>query len=383
MPGPLSGYRILEFSGIGPGPYAGQLLADLGADLICIERPTPGENPVAGIPMIDKRGKKSVVIDLRAPGASAVVLKLLETADGLIEGNRPGVMERLGLGPDTCLKVNPKLVYGRMTGWGQNGPWAKVAGHDINYISITGALNAMGRADAPPMPPLNLVGDYGAGSLFLIVGMLSALLQAEKTGKGDVVDAAIIDGTSSIMGLFYSLSALGQWTPNRQSNILDGGMPYYRCYKTSDDKFMAVGCIEPQFFAIMLETLNIEPGSFGEQNDKAAHAGQHAKLEEVFALKSRDEWAAIFDGLDACVSPVLDYVEAAEHPQNIAREGLKRSGPFTHPRTAPVFSRGLKDDPFAIPLKAAHTRQVLQEAGLNHTQIETLIDQNVVHAKRS
>lgn len=378
--GPLSGYRVIEFAGIGPGPYAGQLLADLGAEVVCIERPSPGNSAVAGAPTIDSRGKKSVVIDLRKPGASAVALKLVEGADALLEGNRPGVMERLGLGPDVCLAANPKLVYGRMTGWGQTGPWAKVAGHDINYISITGALHAMGKAGEPPMPPLNLVGDYGAGSLFLVMGMLSALLQAEKTGRGDVVDAAIIDGTSSMMGMFYTLSGLGRWTPERESNLLDGGMPFYRCYGTRDGKFMAVGCIEPQFFALMLETLEIDPQEFGGQHDRTAHAAQHRTLEETFASKSRDEWAELFDGLDACVSPVLDYKEAASHPQNQARGGLQSHGPFIHPRTTPDFAAHEARADFTIPAKAEHTKSVLGAAGYDPAEIDGLLAEGLVYS---
>ena len=378
--GPLAGYRIIEFAGIGPGPYAGQLLADLGAEVVCIERPAPGANPTAGTATIDNRGKQSLVLDLRKPGASAVALRLIEGADGLIEGNRPGVMERLGLGPDECHAVNPKLVYGRMTGWGQTGPWAKVAGHDINYIAITGALHAMGKAGEVPMPPLNLVGDYGGGSLFLVMGMLSALLRAQKTGEGDVVDAAIIDGTSSLMGMFYTLAGHGRWSTNRQSNLLDGGMPFYRCYATADDKFVAVGCIEPQFFALMLEKLEIDPGDFGAQHDPVQHAAQHRRLEEIFGSRTRDEWAALFDGSDACVAPVLDYEEAASHPQNRARGGLIEHGGLIHPRTAPGFAVAEPTPDFAIPDRGQDTRTVLAAAGLDPDAIEQLIRDGVAHA---
>lgn len=381
MPGPLSGYRVIELAGIGPGPYAGQLLADMGADVISVQRPSSGGLSGADIPMIEKRGKKSIVVDLRHRSGVDVVLQLVKEADMLIEGNRPGVTERLGIGPDDCHAVNPKLVYGRMTGWGQTGPWANMAGHDINYISITGALNAMGKAGEPPMPPLNLIGDYGAGSMVLVMGLLAAKLKAEKTGKGDIVDAAILDGTSSLMGLFYTLAGLGQWTPKRQSNLLDGGMPYYRCYKTADEKFMAVGCIEPQFFAIMLETLEIDATAFGGQNDRSLHADQHAQLETIFASKTRGEWADIFNGLDACVTPVLDYLEAIEHPQNKARGGLKPKGPFIHPRTIPAFETRAKEPDFSIPQKGADTHAVLNEAGFSLEEIDRLLAQGVIAAK--
>jgi alpha-methylacyl-CoA racemase len=331
MTKPLDGYRIIELAGIGPGPYAGMLLADMGAEVIVVNRPG------FAIPSVHDRGKTSIVIDLRKPEGAQVLLDLVAKADALIEGLRPGVVERLGIGPEDCHAVNPKLVYGRMTGWGQTGPWAKTAGHDLNYVSITGALAAMGKAGEPPTPPLNLVGDYGGGTMFLVTGMLAALLQAERTGKGDVVDAAMIDGVNSMMSMFHSLAGIGQGTPVRETNLLDGGMPFYRCYETSDGKYMAVGCIEPQFFALFLKLIEVDPTEFGGQMDKREHAAQHTKLEALFKTKTRDDWAEIFDGTDACTSPVLDYVEAANHPQNRARGGLDKHGMFVHSRPAPVF----------------------------------------------
>lgn len=328
---PLSGYRIIELAGIGPGPYAGMLLSDMGAEVILVNRPG------FAIPSVHDRGKTSIAIDLRQPEGAQILLDLVAKSDALIEGLRPGVVERLGIGPDACHAVNPKLVYGRMTGWGQTGPWAKTAGHDLNYISITGALAAMGKKGQPPAPPLNLIGDYGGGTMFLVMGMLAALLQAQRTGQGEVIDAAMIDGVNSMMSMFHSLAGIGQWTPERDANLLDGGMPFYRCYETSDGKFMAVGCIEPQFFSEFLRLLDIDAGAFGGQMDKREHAAQHAKLEEVFKTKTRDAWAAIFDGTDACTSPVLDYIEAQDHPQNRARGGLEKHGMFVHSRPAPVF----------------------------------------------
>ena len=368
MAGPLSGYRIIELAGIGPGPYAGQLLADMGAEVILINRP----GPLAHVPHISNRGKKTMVLDLRQPDGVAVLLDLIKTADGLFEGLRPGVVERLGVGPEACHAINPKLVYGRMTGWGQTGPWAKVAGHDINYISITGALHAMGTPDVPPTPPLNLVGDYGGGTMFLVMGILAALLQAEKTGKGDIVDAAMVDGVNSLMSMFHAMSGIGQWTPERGSNLLDGAMPYYRCYATADAKFMAVGAIEPQFFALLLAHLEIDPAEYGGQNDRSKFASQHAILEARFATKTRDAWAEIFAGSDACVSPVLTYVEAADHPQIAARNGLVKQGPFTHPAAAPVFANHPASGPADIPGAQDDTDEILADLNYSAEKIAIL-----------
>ena len=357
MSQPLHGIRIIELAGIGPGPYAGMLLADMGAEVILISRP-------GGMPLtIHDRGKHPVSVDLRTDAGVRTVLDLCGHADALIEGLRPGVTERLGIGPDACHAVNPKLVYGRMTGWGQTGPWAKTAGHDLNYISITGALAAMGQKGEPPRPPLNLVGDYGGGSLFLVSGILAALLQAERTGAGTVVDAAMIDGVNSMMSMFHTLSAFGQWTRERESNLLDGGMPYYRCYETSDGKFMAVGCIEPQFFAEFLRVLEIDPADYGGQNDPKRFAQQHALLEALFRTKTRDAWADAFSGTDACTSPVLDYVEAAEHPQMKARGALTQVGPFRHSRPAPVFGGDYALPDYHVPAPDSGREHVSQLLG--------------------
>lgn len=365
--GPLSGIRIIELSGIGPGPFAGRLLADMGAEVISIDR--QGGLP----PMIDARGKKSVVLDLRRPEAVEALLKLVEQSDALIEGFRPGVTERLGVGPDICRARNPRLVYGRMTGWGQAGPYAKMAGHDLNYLSITGALQAIGPSGDVPPPPLNLIGDYGGGAMFLVAGVLAALLKAQRTGEGDVVDAAIIDGTHSMMGIIHSLSAMGLWQGERQANLLDGGMPYYRCYRTSDDRFMAVACIEPQFFAVMLERLNLNPKDFGGQNDAAKRDAQHKILEEVFAGRSQAEWQELFDGTDACVTPVLDYQEALSHPQNIARGSHRKAGAFQQPAAAPRFQRSPQGVDMNLPKRGAHTKEVLMELGLTDDELAQLL----------
>lgn len=357
--GPLSGYRFIELAGIGPAPYAGQLLADMGAEIVLVRRPG------SAMPMTADRGKIVLELDLRQAESMTIMHRLIESAHALFEGFRPGVAERLSLGPKDCHAINPALVYGRMTGWGQTGPWAKTAGHDINYIAISGALGAIGEAGTPPPPPLNLIGDFGAGSLFLVTGLLAALLKAEKTGQGDVVDAAMIDGVQSMMGIIYSLQALGQWTPNRSANLLDGGMPFYRCYATQDRKYMAVGCIEPQFFKDMLTILGIDAEAFGGQHDRSKHAEQHAMLETLFASKTRNAWSALFDGTDACVTPVLDYLEAAKHPQNAARGGMTQSGPFTHPRPAPVFESIAPQTNTNITMTANTPMAVLQSLGIS------------------
>ena len=362
---PLEGIRVAELVGIGPGPYAGQLLADLGAEVIAIDRPAPRP------PLVTDRGKRSVILDLRAEGAAEAVLTLCETTDLFIEGFRPGVAERLGVGPDAVRARNPALVYGRMTGWGQTGPWARTAGHDINYVALTGALHAMGEAGRPPPPPLNLVGDYGGGSMFLVTGLLAGLLRARTTGEGSVVDAAIVDGVASLMGVVPSLAALGLWSPGRQANMIDGGAPYYRCYACRDGGYVAAGPIEPQFLAIMLETLGIDPGEYGAQNDKDEWPRQHALLEARFAERARDEWAAVFDGTDACVTPVLSWQEARTHPQGVARGLYPEEDGRVQPKVAPAT--GAADAPVPpLPARGAHTEAVLSGLGLSAAAIARL-----------
>jgi len=364
--GPLSGCRVIELAGIGPGPYCTHLLADMGAEIIIIDKPGSGPYP------IDARGKKSMMLDLRKPEAVDAVLKLVETADVLTEGYRPGVAERLGVGPDVCLKRNPKLVYGRMTGWGQEGPWSKTAGHDINYLSITGFLGITGKRNEAPPPPINLMGDYGGGSMFLAMGILSAMFKAQKTGVGEVVDAAIIDGVSSMLGIVHSLTAFGAWTSERENNLLDGGAPFYRCYETADGKYMAIGCIEPKFFAIMLEITNISLEDYGSQHDKTKWPNQHTLLETVFKSKTRDEWAMLFDGTDACVTPVLNMEEAQKHPHNKARNSHVKSGGMSHPHPAPRFSGDSQPFPAPIPKRGANTAELLKSVGCSEEIISSL-----------
>jgi len=375
--GPLSGIKVVELAGIGPGPYAGQWLADSGADVIVIDRPGGGM-PKA----IDGRGKLSIVLDLKKPEAVEALLKLVATADVLIEGLRPGVTERMGVGPDACHALNPGLIYGRMTGWGQTGPWSKMAGHDINYIGMTGVLNAIGKDGQPPVPPLNMIGDFGGGSMFLVTGILAALIERGRTGKGNVVDAAIVDGTHSLMSFVHGMAGLGQWRTQREGNLLDGAAPFYRCYMTADGKFMAVGCIEPQFFAAMMERLPIDADAYGGQHDRSAFAKQHEILEDVFATKTRDEWEAIFAGTDACVTPVLDYVEAALHPANAERQAVVQDGRWLHPQIAPRLATQALATHFEIATKGGDYAAILAEAGLGDNEISQLITAGAVVANK-
>ncbi len=370
---PLAGLKIVEFAGIGPAPYAGQLLADLGADVVVIDRPTRGEIGLAQSP--DRRGKRSIVIDLKAPQGRAVAERLSSWADVLIEGNRPGVMERLGLGPATLMEANPALVYARMTGWGQSGPMAMQSGHDINYLSLTGALHAMGDAVHPPPPPLNLVGDFGGGSMFLIMGILSALYAAQSSGKGQVVDAAIVDGVNSMMGMFHGMHAAGGWSPARQSNWLDGGVPYYRCYRSKDGRFMAVGAIEAKFHAEMLERLGIAPEAYGAQHDKGLHQAQMAQLEAVFATKSMAKWAEVFTGSDACVTPVLTYEEAEHDPHMAARAALTNVKGLRQPAVAPRMGAAIPL-PSSMSDDGANTTDILEMLGVEGAKF--LLSQGIV-----
>lgn len=375
-PRPLNGIKIIELAGIGPGPYAGQLLADYGADVVVVDR--PGNAVVAK--GIDGRGKRSIVLDLKKPEAVDALLKMVAGADVLIEGLRPGVTERMGVGPDVCHAINPGLIYGRMTGWGQTGPWSQMAGHDLNYIGMTGMLNAIGKKGEPPMPPLNMVGDFGGGSMFLVTGILTALIERARTGKGTVVDAAIVDGTHSLMSFVHGMAGPGLWNVERESNLLDGAAPFYRCYTTKDGKFMAVGCIEPQFFAAMMERLPIDAESYGHQHDRTKWPEQHKMLETVFASKTRDEWEAIFALTDACVTPVLDYVEAADHPANAERKAVVKDGKWLHPQIAPRLTSQEVADGFMIATKGGDHASVLTEAGMDETAISALVEAGAVIA---
>ncbi|CAN7228899.1 CaiB/BaiF CoA transferase family protein [Brevundimonas sp. LjRoot202] len=334
---PLTGLRIIEFDGLGPVTFAGMVLADLGADVLRLTRSAAAGAPVftdVGGEVLH-RGRPAVGVDLKDPVDLARVGDLIATADALIEGFRPGVMERLGLGPDACAARNPRLVFGRITGWGQTGPMARQVGHDLNYIALSGALSMMGEPDRPPRPPLNVVGDYGGGAMLLVTGVLAALLEAKTTGRGRTVDAAMTDGSALLTSLFHALGARGLWNEARGTNLLDGGAPFYRCYACRDGRFVAVGALEPQFYAALLVGLDI-PAAEAPQFDVGAWPALHARLATVFATRDRDDWAAHFEGSDACVTPVLTLVEAPRHPHNAAR-GTFIDRDVVQPAPAPRF----------------------------------------------
>jgi alpha-methylacyl-CoA racemase len=333
--GPLRGLRVIEFAGIGPGPFAAMLLSDMGADVVRIDRPGAGARPVHDVV---SRGRRVVEIDLRSPQGPAQALELLEHADALLEGFRPGVMERLGLGPDVVSQRNPRLVYGRITGWGQEGPMAHLAGHDIDYIALSGALATFGPRGAPPLPPQNLVGDYGGGSLYLVMGMLAALLEAKASGRGQVVDAAIVDGSASLLSLYLGRLVRGDWHAERATNMLDGAAHFYRCYETSDARYMAVGAIEPAFYAIFCERMGIDPTQMSQQ-DRARWPEFAQELSALFRQRTQGEWARHFEGTDACVCAVLTASEAAASSHLTGRGTYVELAGVLQPNAAPRFLR--------------------------------------------
>jgi alpha-methylacyl-CoA racemase len=333
--GPLAGVRIVEFAGLGPGPFASMMLADMGADVVTLTR---GEQKQGLRGAVMMRGRRQITCDLKDNACVAQVLALLDSADALIEGYRPGVMERLGFGPDVLLKRNKRLVYGRMTGWGQSGPLANAAGHDINYIALTGALHAIGPNDRP-VPPLNLVGDYGGGALYLVVGILAGLLDAQKSGQGQVVDCAMCDGAASLMSLFCELSAVGRWTDSRESNLLDGGAHFYGTYECKDGEFISLGSIEPQFYAELRRLAGLDESLYDGQMDPKNWPALKQKMTAVFKSKTRDEWCAIMQGTDVCFAPVLALSEAPDHPHMAEREVFVTHDGVVQPAPAPRFSR--------------------------------------------
>lgn len=334
--GPLRGLRVVEFAGIGPGPFAGMLLSDMGADVVRIDRPGSG-----GCDPRDfvSRGRRLVRLDLKTADGRDQALALLEHADALIEGFRPGVMERLGLGPDAVAARNPRLVYGRMTGWGQSGPLAHAAGHDINYVSLTGALAAIGPGEPGPVPPLNLVGDYGGGALYLVVGILAALYEARDSGRGQVIDAAMCDGAASLMTQFFALTAMGRWNETREANLLDGGAHFYRVYPCADGRHLAIGAIEPQFYARLRELAELSDPEFDHQGDPAHWPALRDKLAAIIRTRTRDDWCRLLEGSEACVTPVLAMSEAAAHPHLMARGTFVSTGAHVQPAPVPRFSR--------------------------------------------
>jgi len=376
--GPLAGVRVVELAGIGPGPFCGMLLADLGAEVIQVDRPGGAPTPTAGRADVTSRGKRRVVVDLKHPRGAEVVLRLAAASDALIEGYRPGVAERLGVGPAGCLAVNPALVYGRMTGWGQDGPLSASAGHDIAYIAVTGALHSIGRAGGPPQVPVNYLGDFGGGSMFLALGLLAGILQARATGQGQVVDAAIVDGTAALQAMTYGLLADGTWTDERGANLLDTGAPFYDVYQTADGRHMAVGALEPQFYAAFLGLLFAPepvPGGLPAQHERSGWPELRRRFAARFAQQSQQEWSAVFSGTDACVAPVRTLTEAPADPQLAARgtyltvDGVVQPAPA--PRFADAAATGVSIGaltPGPIARSGAHTREVLTGLGFADTE---------------
>ena len=339
--GPLSGLRVVEFEAIGPGPFAGMMLADMGADVLLLDRPVDADLGIGHQRRFDvmRRGRRSLVVDLKTPAGVAAALSVCERADALIEGFRPGVMERLGLGPDVLLARNPRLVYGRMTGWGQSGPLAERAGHDIDYIAIAGVLHAIGRAGQAPVPPLNLVGDFGGGGMLLAFGIACGVIEARASGRGQVVDAAMVDGAALLAAMFSGFLASGIWRETRGTNILDAGAPWYDTYETRDGKHVAVGAIEAKFYAELLARLGLDGSLAATQHDRRTWPALRAALAERFREKTRDQWSAVFAGVDACVAPVLTFAESRAHPQVVARGGAIEIGGVAQPAPAPRFAR--------------------------------------------
>lgn len=382
--GPLAGVSIVEMAAIGPAPFAAMMLADMGASVLRIDR-VPGTDGASlhlyeGSRVLD-RGRRSIALNLKDSRATAVVLKLLECSDILLEGFRPGVMERMGLGPDVCLQRNPKLVYGRVTGWGQFGPLAQTAGHDLNYMAISGALYGMGADETPPLPPLNLVGDYGAGGMLIALGAVSALLEARHSGRGQVVDAAMSDGCATMMSLMYDLKSRGLWNVERQSNVTDGSAPFYAVYECRDGKFISVAALEPQFFAIVLAKSGIAELGPTDQWDRARWPAMKLAFATEFRKRTRDEWCSLFQETDGCVAPVLDMNEAPDHPHNCARETFVDRAGVVQPSPSPRFSRTaskLPDDPPGI---GEHTRDVLKSIGMGAEEIQAFLADGAVFAQ--
>ena len=374
MTGPLHGFRIVELAGIGPAPFAGGLLADLGADVVRIERIARPGVAFDLPPRFDfyNRNKRSIALDLKQPAAAQAVLRMVARADALIEGFRPGVAERLGLGPEACLAANPRLIYGRMTGWGQDGPLAQEAGHDINYLALSGALHALGAADRPPPAPLNVIADLGGGAMYLAVGLLAAAFEAKSSGRGQVVDAAMIDGVNNMMSMFQAFRQLGGWTAKREDNLLDGGAPFYRTYETSDGRYVAVGALEPQFYDNLLDALGLAGEDLPAQTDRSAWPAMRARFAAIFRTRSRDEWAAATAGRDACVSPVLDIDEAPRHPHLIARETYADFAEARHPSPAPRFDRTPAALRRPAPAAGEHSFEALAEWGVPEEEIAAL-----------
>jgi alpha-methylacyl-CoA racemase len=379
--GPLAGIRVLEFEAIGPGPFAGMLLADLGADVLVVDRPADTDLGLKRERWYDvmMRGKRSVTVDLKSPGAKEAALALAGRADALIEGFRPGVMERLGLGPEAALARNPKLVYGRMTGWGQDGPLAARAGHDINYIALAGVLHAFGRHGEAPVPPLNLVGDFGGGGMLLALGIACALLEAGRSGKGQVVDAAMVEGASLLAAMFHGFLKVGQWSEIRGANVLDTGAPWYDVYETRDGKYVAIGAIEAKFYEELLARLNLEGAHLPGQYERARWPEMREAFRQAFKTRTRDEWCERFEGSDACFAPVLTFSESRGHPHNAARGSFVEVGGVAQPAPAPQFSRTPGAVRRAPPERGEEGLAALADWGFSGAEVERLRSAGLGH----
>ncbi|HYS15206.1 MAG TPA: CaiB/BaiF CoA-transferase family protein [Burkholderiaceae bacterium] len=378
--GPLAGLRIVELASIGPGPMCAMLLADLGADVVRVDRIEPSGLGVGMTTAFDvcARNRRSIALDLKRAESLGVVLRLVERADVLIEGFRPGVAERLGLGPDVCLARNVRLVYGRMTGFGQDGPLASAAGHDLNYIALTGALHAIGPKNGAPLPPLNLIGDYGGGALYLALGILSALFERSRSGKGQVVDAAMVDGAASLMSIFYGLVAAGTWTTERGRNLLDGGAPFYSVYETGDGLYVSIAALENKFFAELARLIGLDTRFVQRQMDRSLWPELRAQMSEIFKRRTRAQWCELLEGTDACFAPVLSMTEAPGHAHNTKRGVFVELNGFAQPAPAPRFSRSPPDKPQPPPEIGTHTQAVLEEAGFDGAAIQVLRNAGVI-----
>ena len=377
--GPLSGMRVVEMAGKGPAPYCGMMLSDMGADVVRIDRISALSRRYVHYVDPMSRGRRSIAVDLKTPAGAATVRRLVALSDCLIEGYRPGVMERLGLGPSECLADNSRLVYGRVTGWGQEGPLAQAAGHDLNYVALTGALHAIGYADRPPPAPLALIGDFGGGGMFLAFGVVSALLSAQRTSEGQVVDAAMIEGIASLTAFTHGLRAAGWWHDDRQANMLDGGAHFYGNYETKDGKYISVGAIEPEFYAELIQRLGIDAAKMPKRMDRAGWPQWRAHLAVIFAGKTLEEWCDLLEGTDACFAPVLTFEEASVHPQNRARGTFTNYQGITQPAPSPRFSLTPGAIQGPAPRPGENSRQTLTDWGLTEDEIEELIVAGVVH----
>ena len=376
--GPLKDIKVIEMAGIGPAPFCGMILADMGAEVISVERITAaGRGSGADIA---SRGKKSIAVDIRKPEGQEIIKKLIDSADVLIEGFRPGVMEKNNLGPDALLNINPKLIYGRMTGWGQTGPLANAAGHDINYIALSGVLGAIGKKESPPPPPLNLIGDFGGGGMLLALGVCAALNTVNKEGKGQVIDAAMTEGSALLMSMMYGMLSSGIWTDSRDSNLLDGAAHFYGCYECKDGKFVSIGSIEPQFYALLREKMKIDEDIFDNQMDKTSWSALRENLEIRFKEKTRDEWCEIMEGTDICFAPVLSMNEAIKHDHNIERNSFFNMDNVIQPSPAPKFSYS-KSEVSHPPVKVGtHTKEIMSSLGLDEEVIDYVSKEIIAEA---